>query len=101
MISSCNLQCGITQPILRLFWTYRYAWDPFSLTLLDPRGGLPLDVLLGDLDDGGHAHFVDLVAVDGVADVGDVPPAAAAPPPTEPDLPVRALHLKRGKCRNT
>ena len=44
-------------------------------------------MLLCDLDDGGHAHFVDLVAVDIAS---DVPPA----PPTEPDLPVRALHLE-------
>ena len=50
------------------------ALDPNSLTLLDPRFGLALDVLLCDLDDGGHADFVDLVAVDGVA--SDVPPAA-------------------------
>ena len=62
-----------------------------GLTLLDPCGGLPLDVFLCDLDDGGHAHFVDLVAVDGGVAGSDVPPT---PPPTEPDLPVRTFNLE-------
>ena len=89
---------GNMQKKIKLFQIRAFrngALDPNSLTLLDPRFGLALDVLLCDLDDGGHADLVDLVAVDGVA--SDVPPAATA---TEPDLPVRAFHLKRGQFRD-